>query len=869
MTIVEVENNADANSYIDKIIPLPTIIDVSGESDFVRFDGRVVMDSFYHTLSEKVASCKNGEKVVVKGLSTFLKLKGKDAFSDTLKTLFDTYKGDKSLVVLCYQCKTLLEELKHINESINSCIRYIAGATQPLPKVIFYNDKMAESFGFKFESGASGGAIKIGGGANVDSGKGGYNIGDNSISGDTSSIGGDGKSYNSFGSGSFGKSYVGSGNIGNYGGEGFGNEGEKFVFGINAIPRAFENACGGVLRVFTKRAGNYYGESLIKITDNTNSFEVLKRKIPKFSSIDEHFGEDEYTREGESVGQGGYIEGGSERIGKSGVNENTFWDELLKDIGKYSWADFVAKKLGSVCAQYLRNWSKKSEYEKRLVFLALKTGLYSTFIDGVMQKVDSEKTLLKAIWSAILDYDYKAKDFWEVYEERKELLRELEDAESDTLADEYFSLSRAKGDGELYYLTDCTKNQKNHIIKTLATPYWADISHKSELLSVLSHVWGKLYEYLGEYDFGAGGEFFTKYFDDYKWQKVTNKLDAEFLKVVEEEATRRSYNGVRARSHFVSKLDKSESSKLYFIDALGVEYISYIQKAAQRLGLSAKVDVARSELPTLTFLNKEFLSGWAAPVVSEKHLDDVKHKGDGGFDYQNEKLPLHIVKELEIIDAVLSKIKSELFQGNIAQAYIVSDHGASRLCVIYGAQASLENNGTKYKMEEMGQHSGRCCPAGENEKAPTPSATKQNGFWCLANYERFKGGRAANVEVHGGATLEEVLVPIFTFKRKFYQKVIVTLMVEGALVIERGKAAVFKFSSSAPLKSPSITLGGQGLVNKSEKVRSLGGNIYEVETSLISKAGTYTVTVKSEESEDASLTLRVEKQGFSEIDMGI
>lgn len=39
-------------------------------------------------------------------------------------------------------------------------------------------------------------------------------------------------------------------------------------------------------------------------------------------------------------------------------------------------------------------------------------------------------------------------------------------------------------------------------------------------------------------------------------------------------------------------------------------------------------------------------------------------------------------------------------------------------------------------------------------------ATEENGFWCLANYDRFKGGRKANVEVHGGASLEEVAVPI-------------------------------------------------------------------------------------------------------------
>lgn len=39
-------------------------------------------------------------------------------------------------------------------------------------------------------------------------------------------------------------------------------------------------------------------------------------------------------------------------------------------------------------------------------------------------------------------------------------------------------------------------------------------------------------------------------------------------------------------------------------------------------------------------------------------------------------------------------------------------------------------------------------------------STEENGFIVLANYGRFRGSRAANVEVHGGASLEEVVVPV-------------------------------------------------------------------------------------------------------------
>jgi hypothetical protein len=41
-------------------------------------------------------------------------------------------------------------------------------------------------------------------------------------------------------------------------------------------------------------------------------------------------------------------------------------------------------------------------------------------------------------------------------------------------------------------------------------------------------------------------------------------------------------------------------------------------------------------------------------------------------------------------------------------------------------------------------------------------ATEENGYWVMASYDRFAGGRLSSVEVHGGATLEEILVPVIT-----------------------------------------------------------------------------------------------------------
>ena len=83
---------------------------------------------------------------------------------------------------------------------------------------------------------------------------------------------------------------------------------------------------------------------------------------------------------------------------------------------------------------------------------------------------------------------------------------------------------------------------------------------------------------------------------------------------------------------------------------------------------------------------------------------------------------------------------------------MIADHGASRLAVIH----ETEN---QWQMSSKGEHSGRCCPTTDIDAQPA-AATEERDFWILANYDRFKGGRKANVEVHGGASLEEVTIPI-------------------------------------------------------------------------------------------------------------
>lgn len=121
------------------------------------------------------------------------------------------------------------------------------------------------------------------------------------------------------------------------------------------------------------------------------------------------------------------------------------------------------------------------------------------------------------------------------------------------------------------------------------------------------------------------------------------------------------------------------------------------------------------------------------------------------------------------------------------KAVMIADHGASRLAVI-------KENTLDIDVNSKGTHGGRVCEYNE-EVSHIPAATRVDDFYVLANYNRFKGGRAASVETHGGATLEEVAVPIIEITNATTDIEII-MMTPAITVSFRKKAEIQIFSKT-------------------------------------------------------------------------
>jgi hypothetical protein len=321
----------------------------------------------------------------------------------------------------------------------------------------------------------------------------------------------------------------------------------------------------------------------------------------------------------------------------------------------------------------------------------------------------------------------------------------------------------------------------------------------------------------------------TDYFEAYKRQKLSNKFEPGFLKMVDELAISRKFNRLPTRDEIMGSLDK-DGTYLYWLDALGVEYLGLIESLAQKRGLSICVNIARAELPTITSVNRGFFDAWHGAKNGDngdKELDEVKHKDTGGYNFVNNELPIHLAKELDIITAVIDKAATELALRRCKRFLIVSDHGASRLAV-------LRRKEEKYDTDTSGEHSGRCCKL--FQPYDLPFAAEENGYLVLADYGRFKGSRAANVEVHGGASLEEAVVPVIELALK--DGSITVKLVDDKVTVDFKTGTQINLFLNSPVQEVSVVLNGRPY-----QAVQTDGNHYFVELPDIKRAGDYPADV--------------------------
>ena len=597
------------------------------------------------------------------------------------------------------------------------------------------------------------------------------------------------------------------------------------IIGIEKLPKQIENQDGGTIYVITKKNKKNYPKSMLYIKEEKDSFEILNNKyfrglIPKESGTEEQ------------------------------------WNFIFNGVKKYNTLNnFIEMKFnGSKNLGFnIGKFTRFDENERFLYFTALKMNNSNdnSYLQEAIIKSENPGVLIRNIYRGITNSLPTDDDFWIKYDERKKLLNEI--GIIDAEVSDFLLWLKREGKNAIYYLTDTSRREKEKIIELLHE--YSERNSRENVMNLLEHIYPDLYNYLKPYR--IKNKFMYKYFNDYKYQKVINRMYKEFIDAVEEQARKREYNlWLKPRCEIVEGIDKTRT-KLYFVDAMGIEYLSFIIACCQKYKLNPYVNIGRCELPSVTEFNKEFLSEFK-DSISIKTLDNIKHNGKEVFEKNKNNSPLYLIDELHEIEKILSEARNELASGEYDKICIISDHGASRLAVLYDTENKVE-------MTSNGIHSGRCCKIAEKD-IQSELITSANGYWVLANYDRFKGSRRAEIEVHGGAALEEVAVPVIELTYQ-QQEIEVEIISDMPIKVSHRKKAEIKLFSKTKLNNVNICINGKKIQNEYYDAEESADNIYLIKMPEIKQAGTYCMTIYSGNLKIREYEIDVVKEGLSERDI--
>lgn len=532
-------------------------------------------------------------------------------------------------------------------------------------------------------------------------------------------------------------------------------------YGVKQLLFELEEGVTGSIEMFSELN---YSDSMLPVTTMDRAFAVLSRMYSELLRVEACGDEEQWTM----------------LLNKVSASTD-YWKRTLENYLNYE--DDIQDYL---LMEGFKNW---------IYFLNLKMHqdkIQNEYLSYVVELTDDAEQLKRNILIEITRVPHEDQRYKRLYAARKKLVKNF--SESDIAV--FIAENKVNPEEEIYRYTDNTNLEKEQVISWISQHGWNDI---------VPQIYPELGMYMKQYHFNCGSisAQLTEYFDLYKMQKIENRIYEGFMQLVNQYGKSFLYTKLQTKNVAINKIEGKELTKLYWIDALGVEYLSYITELARKKGLSIHIDVARADLPTITSVNKSFYDGWTGlSKYKEEELDETKHKKKGGYFYTEEKKPIHIVKELEIIKKAIECAKTSLAMHECRQFVIASDHGASRLAV-------LKKDENPHPTDTQGEHSGRCCKA--YEESDREFVIEENGYFVRTDYGRYKGSREANMEVHGGASLEEILVPIITLKLKKQTDIDIRVLNADSLQADRHKGTYIDLYISDVASVDKVTVVADGV----------------------------------------------------------
>jgi hypothetical protein len=262
-------------------------------------------------------------------------------------------------------------------------------------------------------------------------------------------------------------------------------------------------------------------------------------------------------------------------------------------------------------------------------------------------------------------------------------------------------------------------------------------------------------------DLFFGDEILEEYFSEYRELKMTGRVTPGFCEKAQQMVPPSS---VQSRDAIVQRYAPDSGCALLVVDAMGVEWMPMLVTLARQRNLGVdSIKVGRACLPTSTKFNKIHWPDVTRLLSNIKRFDNIAHNGAEAHEARSAEE--NLAAALAVIgDAVLPRVAEGLVR--FERVLVTADHGSSRLAVLaWQAEprlvrtldciADVEINDWRYGARTT-----------QSECPPELEETLGGEHWVVRGYNRLpKKGGGQGFELHGGATLEERLVPIVIFSR--------------------------------------------------------------------------------------------------------
>lgn len=386
----------------------------------------------------------------------------------------------------------------------------------------------------------------------------------------------------------------------------------------------------------------------------------------------------------------------------------------------------------------------------------------------------------------------------------------------------------------LTFMTGSDRDERVYLLRMVGKWMRSDYTQVMSCKE-LKEIYPELYYYLRDKEMPFDDDI-KLYMERYKSYKLENTLP-------EDEAS--YFNGVQTETYDMRYSVLSEyidsDTAILWIDALGIEWLPLLHWGIrQHCDVTVKhIAIGQANLPTETMYNDQ----WKVMDIPHEKLDKLDKLAHKGVVDEPDYYAC-IEDQLSFVTSVYKKVSNMMETHH--RVIITGDHGTSRLAARFFHQRDGFNVNHDIKVYSYGRYSD--WKPGDQPQLSTVRVVKANDgkqYAVFENYDHFKtsgfaaGGDDENAiygEVHGGASPEEMLVPILVLDSN--KKIPLTAEWEKATVKISRKRARFVIRFSQPVSTLQVRIAGiDGAVKPTEDAKQWTAEFLRI------KPGTYSPQV--------------------------